>query len=389
MKKQPTDRRHQSGIVLIVVTIAMLSLLAMGGLALDLSMAFLAKTRVQNALDAAALSGARTLKNFSGNTSKASVDALAAYSRYASKVNFGAAAPTPVIEFSNQLSPFSAGATGVNARYVRARFASPVPVSTYLAQVIPGVGNTLNVGGSAVAGPQGGLQPNGNPLCDVIPVAVEMTPGDTNCSDGACYGFTVGTVYEIKKSSGAALCAGTPAIGPGNFGFVRLDGNGAPDVEKGLAGGADACITVGSTYPSKPGNVVGPASDGMNTRFGQGSTAQYPSDVITTSGISYAQYQSSLASGSLTNANGVPRRRIVTALFTTSIGNGTTDIQVDAVGCFFLREPLPHQGNRASICAEFISDCDPGGATPVPNPPPNAGGFFEIILYKDPNGTVS
>ncbi|MDH3821699.1 MAG: pilus assembly protein TadG-related protein, partial [Gammaproteobacteria bacterium] len=54
-------RQKQKGAVGILVLAGMVALLAMAGLALDSSHAMLNKTRLQNAVDAAALSGAKEL----------------------------------------------------------------------------------------------------------------------------------------------------------------------------------------------------------------------------------------------------------------------------------------------------------------------------------------
>ena len=54
-------RQTQKGAVGILVLAGMVALLAMAGLALDSSHAMLNKTRLQNAVDAAALSGAKEL----------------------------------------------------------------------------------------------------------------------------------------------------------------------------------------------------------------------------------------------------------------------------------------------------------------------------------------
>ncbi|MFP5305808.1 MAG: TadE/TadG family type IV pilus assembly protein, partial [Gammaproteobacteria bacterium] len=71
--------RRQSGIALILVTIGALALLGMAGLALDMGMAYIAKSRLQNAVDAAALDGAKVL-NDTGSVSAATTAALATFS---------------------------------------------------------------------------------------------------------------------------------------------------------------------------------------------------------------------------------------------------------------------------------------------------------------------
>ena len=62
---------RQQGAVAILLTVAMVALLAMAGLALDGGHLLLNKTRLQNAVDAAALSGAKTLSQVMGATGAA------------------------------------------------------------------------------------------------------------------------------------------------------------------------------------------------------------------------------------------------------------------------------------------------------------------------------
>jgi Flp pilus assembly protein TadG len=54
-------QHKQKGVVGILVVVGLVALLAMAGLALDSGHAMLNKTRLQNAVDAAALSGAKEL----------------------------------------------------------------------------------------------------------------------------------------------------------------------------------------------------------------------------------------------------------------------------------------------------------------------------------------
>ncbi|MGZ5055217.1 MAG: TadE/TadG family type IV pilus assembly protein, partial [Methylobacter sp.] len=68
----------QRGAILPLVAIGMAALLAMGGLALDMGHGYLNKTRLQNVLDAAALSGAKTLDQTT-NTGMATTAAQTAF----------------------------------------------------------------------------------------------------------------------------------------------------------------------------------------------------------------------------------------------------------------------------------------------------------------------
>ena len=75
-------RRRQRGIALILVTVGALALIGMAGLALDLGVTYIAKSRVQNALDAAALRGAKVLNK----TRSASLATTAAQADFAANM---------------------------------------------------------------------------------------------------------------------------------------------------------------------------------------------------------------------------------------------------------------------------------------------------------------
>src|SRR6476659_4129201 len=61
MRLPPHSRRKQKGAVAIVFGLTVVVLFAMGGLVIDLGHLYVAKTELQNAADAAALSGAKEL----------------------------------------------------------------------------------------------------------------------------------------------------------------------------------------------------------------------------------------------------------------------------------------------------------------------------------------
>ncbi|BBN56859.1 hypothetical protein TRE132_49840 [Pseudomonas chlororaphis subsp. aurantiaca] len=60
--------RQQRGAMLVLVVIALAAMLLMGALALDGGHMLVNKSRLQNAVDAAALSGAKTLSKVMGTT---------------------------------------------------------------------------------------------------------------------------------------------------------------------------------------------------------------------------------------------------------------------------------------------------------------------------------
>src|SRR5882724_11496230 len=100
-------RRRERGATLVLAVVGMLALIAMAGLALDTAHVLLNKSRLQSALDAAALAGAKSL-DLTGSTVVANTDA---------NTNFTAnlqpfkelknANVTLTTQFSTTLNPFT------------------------------------------------------------------------------------------------------------------------------------------------------------------------------------------------------------------------------------------------------------------------------------------
>ena len=203
-------RHHERGATLVLVVVGLLALIAMAGLALDTSHVLLNKSRLQSALDAAALAGAKAL-NQSASTSAATTAAgsvftlnLAQYPELRNQVNGGL---TLVTEFSSTLNPFSPGTTP--AKFVRTSIAG---FQTQMSLVsVLGI-NSINVAGNAVAGPS----PPIVSACDIVPVFMCGNPAQP-----PLYGYQVNQVVGLNQVTGS-----TSAIGPGNYGLLSLGGNG-------------------------------------------------------------------------------------------------------------------------------------------------------------------
>ena len=115
---------HQGGVVLIMVALSLAILVAISGLALDGAHTMISKTRLQNAVDASALSAAKTLDQTRGDTVLSELEALATFSDNASdlgngevRASYDADELNLAVEFSNTLIPFVSGTAP--ALYVR------------------------------------------------------------------------------------------------------------------------------------------------------------------------------------------------------------------------------------------------------------------------------
>ncbi|RON11290.1 pilus assembly protein [Pseudomonas brassicacearum] len=421
----PVTPRRQRGSVTVMMVIALAAIGMMAALALDGGHLLLNKTRLQNAVDAAALSGAKTLSQVTGGTGIASTTRTAALNTLT--LNASAAGNTElntaignnagtfaVVELANNVyGPFSYPGPA-NATYVR------VTVPNYsltgffwsFIQALGGGGlGNKSVAAMATAGP------SPTSPCDLAPLMVCGDPTKYSPSTGVFWGYQFGDLQDLKTGSGT-----TSAIGPGNFQLLDF-GSGGSTVRDDLAGGGSVCRSVGQNVTTKPGNNVGPVSQGLNTRFGQYSgglkAADYPSDLIvsystpvitnssgtlqykgqtiissngtlTAGGKAVLGYNDWLASsaaciaGSGTGCQnpGVYERRMLKVVIGNCTGqnNGATSIPVLGFGCYFVVQPAGSTGSTSEIFGQFVQECS-GDNVPGPNPSGDAGPRI-IQLYK-------
>ncbi|MFQ5544385.1 MAG: TadE/TadG family type IV pilus assembly protein [Acidiferrobacterales bacterium] len=407
----------QRGAVVITTAIAMLAIIAVSGLALDMGHAYVNKTRLQNAVDAAALNAAKVLDD-TDDTGLATAAALTMFTLNANGAGnaelgseLGAGNVTVVTQFSDTLYPFVPG--GANPDYVQVSVNSFVLQSWFIR--VLGF-NTKTVAASAVAGPSPTLVQE---ACDVAPMMVCGTP-DANPGDGEFYGYDYGELQVLKTGS----TGGSFEVGPGNFQLIRLGGGqGGANVRRNAAGDYAGCVSSDGTIPTEPGNTVGPVFQGINCRFGacggplSGQQAAYPPDVIVTEAVppldydpvtgdvldkltglpitaadmtwDYAAYQAD-SSGPPYDFTpveyggiGVYDRRVLTVPIgdCSTATNGQGDIPLYGFGCFFLLQQAVQQGNDAELYGQFVGDC---GAQGYPGQNPGAGpGPYIIQLYED------
>ena len=405
-------RRQQRGITAVLVTVALLALLAMVGLALETGHLALNKSRLQNTVDAAALAAAKVLDK-TGSQAQATVAARSVFDLNAanqpelSRVLSGA---DVTVQYSNTLSPFAPGSAPAN--YVRV-FADNFTMWTGFTALV-GI-DQLSTAATAVAGPSAPIGPG--EACDLVPM---MVCADMAAGAAGDWGYTGDNVTLLKIASNAPS-----GVGPGNFQLIELGEPGANVVRQNLAGGYDGCINTDGTVTTKPGNNVGPTTQGLNTRFGeyQGggmNPTDYPPDKITTEpnpgldvasdGItvilrgsgrgnggtpvtsinqlsySYDNYKANMAAGSFTNPSGKAKRRVVAVPIVdcTTMVNGQGTLPVAGFGCFFLLQKAVQRGNDNFVFGEYIEQCGAGG-TPGPDPGPVSGpGIYKIVLHNDP-----
>lgn len=378
----------QRGSVLVLVTISMVVLLGVAGLALDMGHAFLMKTRLQNALDAAALSGAKTL-DITHDPAQAEIDARNTFSINAGDDLNETGLALTTVEFSDILFD---PAQALDPKYIRVilvGYQRPM----WFAQILPGVGNNKLVSASAVAGPTPVL----GEICDILPVMVCGDPsGDTDCTDGACYGYS----FDPDSTTETVLKSGSGDdwdVGSGNYQLIRLgDSKGGADIRDNLAGSYENCIDTSDAIETEPGNTVGPVAQGLNTRFGEyhgpfkpDDRDIYKPDLVTTSALAPGAYFSDYnaiytAGGAFDNPDGEAQRRIAAVPIgdCSTTTNGQGSVPLLDIACFFLTRPAEQNGDQR-IYGQFVTGCKAHG---TPGPEPESGpGPYTIQLYKDPD----
>ena len=262
-----TLKHKQNGIAAVVIVISLFALFAVAALAMDMSNHYVTKTLVQNALDASALAGAKVL-NDSNDPVLAEDEALIVFNMHLTGKLDGEVI-VPGYEFSDTLIPFVDG--GVDPKFIRATV-SNYDINFLLAQVIPSLGTTQTVIGSAVAGPSPPLGTGDDQeICDLAPMLIcagldgDGNPIETCDSNDNCYGYS----YDPDNPELTVMKTGSGtdwAVGEGNFQLLELTcGTGGNCVRKELAGEYESCLTIGDTATTEPGNTVGPVSDGFTT----------------------------------------------------------------------------------------------------------------------------
>jgi len=209
-----TGQGRQRGIVSVLIAVALVAMLGMVGLALDGGHGLLNHSRLQNLVDASALSAAKVLDDSDGDEALARDEALAMFTENAAENGHGEIADSlaagelsVTVQFSSTLEPFTPGT--MPAHYVRV-VADGLSLPGWF---IPLLGfDEKRVSASAVAGPS----PTLAEVCNIAPM---MACGDPAATDGF-WGYAPGEVTVLKTSANG----GDFEVGPGNFQLVRLDG---------------------------------------------------------------------------------------------------------------------------------------------------------------------
>ncbi len=213
MSKHFSNRR---GSVLLIVLFAMVGVLGMGAMVIDGGQLYFEAAKLQTAVDAAALAGARTL----------------------------AQGVTP----AHQLAVSTAAQNGVANNEIR------VTVDSVARTVTASAVRTVTFGLARVLG------------FESAPVSARATAGAYSVSGvrglaplGVIWqNFIIRQQYDLKVGA-----RGTT----GNYGALALGGTGSSNYRDNLMFGYNAMVRVNDLIPTEPGNISGPTTEAINWRL--------------------------------------------------------------------------------------------------------------------------
>ncbi len=414
---------RQRGIALPLVVIGLAAMLIMAGLALDSSHAYVNKTRLQNTVDAAALTAAKVYDE----TADVILGTAAANSTFGINTdgigNFEVDAAydggdiSVVVQWSPTLLPFVPSGVGPYARVIATGFNTPTTFSN-----IAGISD-IPVIASAVAGPS----PSIVDACNIAPLVACAT--DMN---DQYFGFELDRLMVLKPNPGDH-----GDVGPGNYKLLRLNCPGGDCVREAMAGSYENCASTNEAVETEPGVTAGPTEQGFNTRFGiyggPIGPEDYPPDVVTDwygleldtypnpdddpldprdndiitvgqggpqveyvtdadfpSVAAYSNYETRTMHGAHNFAPpvGVEWRRVMALPIADCSGDesGQSTLQIEGFACFFMLQPIGG-GPEKNIYGQFTDGCLAGG---VAGRSPGSGpGPYVIQLYKDASSNDS
>jgi Flp pilus assembly protein TadG len=378
--------KKQRGAIVPAVVIAMPILLLVMGWALDFGHVFVNKTRLQNALDATALSAATVInKDIKNGTGPATAAGKVTFDQFIAGSGNNELnelkSDDLVFEYSRTLNPWGTFDPATDSfAYVRVTSTNMLNLTPVLIQVTNQFTDDLPIPAISTAGPVGNN-------CELVPLVICPKAGaPTGCDEYGCNGIPYHTRVCLKGGTEAAK-DGTcqdPSLPTGNFGLLRFDGfSGGDDIKKLLAGTVNTCA---NTATWENGNKVGPVSQGIETRF--------ENDLVQT------EYKSTMPAGGYqpqynaeTNAqlakipvpDGKANNRIVAVPVVEDCSS--TPVKIVAASCFLMTEKPTHTGTANEIIGELTGTCPgPGTFDPIN---PVLFGPYKIVLFKSEGSSDS
>jgi len=368
-------KRGERGFSLVLLSVSLVVMIGMLGLAVDAGRMFICKNELQTFVDASAMAAIAHMDGTKAGVAAANSMATAGPmgSTTPNGYNFGTSIISTVTNTyaTTYAGTYDSAATAGspatnNYRFIRVTASASVPLN--FLPVLPGISTTATVTASATAGQNptstianGGLLP--------------FAPDAHNQSDHQNFGLTPGTQYTLKWDNGNhTTCAGDagfspPGNPPSEHGFIDIgEGNSNSNVRTAIRWGGypnansnPSSISTGDTLGGVPGNRGSSIFDALNDRAQQ--------DTDDTS-ATYAAY---MAAGT-----GNYRRIVTVAIAGTWTGNGSNASTTNlGFANFFL---LPsYSGSSGAICAVYIG---PGNLTGVSSASADGTKVYTDMLYQ-------
>jgi Flp pilus assembly protein TadG len=295
--------RDESGAALVITAIAMVALLGFTALAIDGGRLYLEKSKLQKAMDAAVLAGAHKLLLVDSNES---VDQAKVVAKDISQ--------------KNGYSLLNTDIEAIHKTHIKATKQVDVPLTFAKAIGI----NTATISASAKAIVAGSL----NSTHGIAPIAIEKS---------AVPNKTILTCGEEENESGKKS--------PGNCGFIRIDGSGAPFIEEGIKNGSKTIVSEGDKVYPEPGVMNGPVDKAVESSI----------DSIINSDKDKPHCQSAAT------ADNTCKRVIYVAIINSWDGINGSSKPVEIIGFvpFWVKE-YDNEGNQKNIKGQFITVVNSG-----------------------------
>lgn len=381
--------KKQNGTTMFLLLVFIVGLFIAVGMATDSGHWLLNKTRLQNAMDAAALSAAIALNyDVDRNTANATEKGKDTFDYFkganGNEELLGVSRDDLIFEYSRNLNPFDP--TSSPAAFVRVS-TDALAVKPIYIQILSAFRDPVEVYSISTAGLTG-------QNCKLVPLVIcpmkdEYGEPIIGCDESGCNGIPYDTRVCLKGGTEAAR-SGTcqdASLPNGNFGLLRFEGmSGKDDIRELLAGSVDICVN-SATWEN--GNAVGPVSQGIGTRFetdkvtaefipGVGGiddqTAGNPTNL-------YKDYYDPIYSndGPWDNADGTARFRVVQVPLAEDCDSETL-VWNGRAACFFMNQEAVQTGTGNEIYGELTGSCPAeGNANPVN---PVFYGPTKVVLYK-------
>lgn len=224
IKKIKKHLAGSNGVVAVIVALLITGIIGMTALVVDMGSLYEDRRSLQGVADAAALAGVQELPESRANAEQAAMNSVAQNyqdDNYIVGIEIGSFMGVPDTEIkvtvSNPDSPL------------------------YFGRIYGS--NSENVGATATA-----IMGSPNPIGEHV-VPWGLTEGD----------YVYGEEVFLKYGA-------PPEHSPGNFGSLRIDGQGADDYREGIINGCDTPLFIGMPVQTLTGNKVGPTEQGVNGR---------------------------------------------------------------------------------------------------------------------------